>query len=121
MSGKKILVIDDEPDFIDAVRARLEAVGYEVISAHDGRIGFERALKEKPNLILIDLVMPGANGFEALSRLKTDFTTAPIPVIIISAKADSEYVLDAGNLGAADYITKPVSMQALLDRVRRYL
>jgi len=121
MLNNKILVIDDEPDFIDAVRARLEPNGYAVIAAHNGRDGLERARKELPGLILLDLVMPRSNGFEALSWLKTEPATLHIPVIVISAKNEPEYVLDAGKFGAADYIMKPVSMQTLLDYVKKYL
>ena len=121
MPGKKILVVDDELDFVDAVKIRLEAVGYEIVSANDGHEGVAKAKKEMPMLILLDVVMPRSNGFEALSRLKTDSATAHIPVIIITAKSDAEYVLDAGKLGAADYIMKPVSMQTLLEHVRKYV
>ena len=121
MQNKKILVIDDEPDFIDAVRSRLEATGYKVIAANNGADGYAMAKKERPGLILIDLVMPKSNGFEALSMLKTDPFLSNIPVIVISAKCDTEYVLDAGKLGASDYIMKPVSMQPLLDYVKKYL
>ena len=121
MLNNKILVIDDEPDFIDAVKARLEAVGYTIIAANDGREGLERARKELPGLILLDLVMPRSNGFEALSLLKTDPATVHIPVVVTSAKGDQEYVLDARKLGAADFIVKPVSIQALVECVKKYL
>lgn len=121
MPGKKILVVDDETDFVDAVKIRLEAMGYDIISAYDGAQCVEKARKEMPALILLDIVMPRSNGFEALSKLKTDSLTAQIPVIIITAKSDAEYVLDAGKLGAADYIMKPVSMHSLIDYVRKYV
>lgn len=121
MANKKILVIDDEPDFIDAIRSRLEATGYEVVSANNGREGCACARRESPALILMDLVMPRSNGFECLSRLKTDPATSFIPVIVVSAKQETEYVLDAGKMGAADYIIKPVSMETLLDYVRKYV
>ncbi len=121
MGTKKILVVDDELDFVDAVKTRLEAMGYSIIAAHDGQECVAKARKELPSLILLDIVMPKSNGFEALSRLKTDYLTANIPVIVITAKSDSEYILDAGKLGAADYIMKPVSMHTLLDYVRKYV
>jgi len=119
--AKKILIIDDEPDFIDAVRMRLEANGYEVISSTDGQNGIEKAKKEKPNLILLDLVMPRLNGIEALAMLKSDLRTANIPVVILTAKAESEYALDAGRLGASDYLVKPPSMQKVVETVKKYL
>ncbi len=121
MGGKKILVVDDEIDFVDAVKARLEAMGYDIIAAHDGLECVDKARKELPSLILLDIVMPKSNGFEALSKLKTDSLTSSIPVVLITAKSDSEYILDAGKLGAAEYIMKPVSMHALLEHVRKYV
>lgn len=120
MAGKKILVVDDEVDFIEAVKIRLEAMDYDVISATNGKDGVARAKKDQPSLILLDLVMPKSNGFEALSKLKSDPATSEIPVIIITAKSDTEYILDAGKLGAADYIMKPVSMHTLLEYIRKY-
>lgn len=120
-NGKKILVIDDEPYYIDAVRMRLEAMGYDVQSAEDGRQGFDRARKERPGLILLDLVMPASNGFETLSRLKADPATSYIPVIVVSAKVETEYVVDAGSLGAVDYIMKPVPMDTLVEKIQRYV
>lgn len=121
MAHKSILVIDDEVDFVDAVRMRLEAHGYKVIGAHNGHDGVERARKDLPEIILLDLVMPKVNGFEALSLLKSDPRTSPIPVIIITAQSDIEYAFDAGKLGAADYIIKPVSMEGLLELVTKYV
>ncbi|MCM8761483.1 MAG: response regulator [Candidatus Omnitrophica bacterium] len=119
--NKKVLVIDDEFDFVDAIKMRLEANGYEVISAHNGNDGIEKAAKEAPALIFLDLVMPKLNGFEALSRLKTDPRLSHIPVIIITAKSDTEYAFDAGKLGADDYIIKPVSMEGVLGLVKKYI
>ena len=121
MAQKSILVIDDEVGFVDAVRMRLEAHGYSVIGAYNGRDGVERAKKDLPKVILLDLVMPNINGFEALSRLKADPRTSSIPVIIITAQNDIEYAFDAGKLGAADYIIKPVSMEGLLELVNKYV
>ena len=121
MAQKSILVIDDEVGFVDAVRMRLEAHGYNVIGAYNGHDGVEKARKDLPNIILLDLVMPKVNGFEALSRLKSDPRTSLIPVIIVTAASDIEYAFDAGKLGAADYIIKPVSMEVLLELVNKYV
>lgn len=120
MAQKSILVIDDEVGFVDAVKMRLEAHGYNVIGAYNGQDGFEKAKKDLPNIILLDLVMPKVNGFEALSRLKSDPRTSSIPVIIVTAASDIEYAFDAGKLGAADYIIKPVSMEGLLELVNKH-
>jgi twitching motility two-component system response regulator PilH len=121
MSNKKILVIDDEPDFIDAIRSRFEAIGYKIVCANDGNEGVAQARKEHPGLILLDLVMPRSNGFEALSKLKSDPVTSAIPVIVISAKDETDYIFDAGKLGASDYIVKPVSIEALLEHIKKYI
>lgn len=117
---RKVLVIDDEFDFVDAIRMRLEANGYEVLEAHNGEEGVVKAKAQAPSLILLDLVMPKVNGFETLSKLKSDPQLSHIPVVIITAKSDTEYVFDAGKLGADDYIIKPVSMEGLLELVRKY-
>lgn len=121
MADKKVLVIDDEPGFVEAVKMRLEAGGYEVIAAYDGKEGVEKARREMPNLILLDLVMPRVNGFAALSDLKRDIGTSHIPVIVLTAKTDTEYIMDAGKLGASDYIVKPASMQHLMGLIRKHL
>jgi DNA-binding response OmpR family regulator len=121
MTQKTVLVIDDEVGFVDAVRERLEASGYSVIGAYGGRDGVERAKRDSPKVILLDLVMPNVNGFEVLSQLKADPRTSQIPVIIITAQSDIEYAFDAGKLGAADYIIKPVSMEGLLQLVKVYV
>lgn len=121
MAKRTILVVDDEPDFIDLVRVRLEANGYSIISANDGEEAVRSAKKNKPDLIFLDLVMPKSNGLEALSHLKFDLETSSIPVVIITAKSESEYAMDAGKLGASDYLVKPVSLESLLDIVRKYL
>lgn len=119
--SRKVLVIDDEFDFVDAIRMRLEANGYEVIAAHNGAEGIAKARAEAPGLVLLDLVMPKTNGFEALSKMKSDPQLSGIPIVIISAKGDTEYVFDAGKLGADDYLIKPVSMEGVLDIVRKYI
>lgn len=118
---KKILIIDDENDFADTVKMRLEASGHHVISASDGKSGLAAAKRENPDVILLDLVMAGMNGFTVLSELKKDPYTATIPVIILTAKTETEYVLDAESLGAAGYLSKPVKMQELDECLRKAL
>lgn len=120
MAKNTILVIDDEVDFIDAVKMRLEPSGYDVITAYNGQDGVEKARRELPKVILLDLVMPKMNGLEALSHLKTDLRTSFIPVIIITAQSDTDYLLDAGKLGATEYLIKPINMENLLDLIKKY-
>ncbi|MDD5423089.1 MAG: response regulator [Candidatus Omnitrophota bacterium] len=121
MGKKTVLVIDDEAEFVDAVKMRLEANDYMVVEAYNGREGFEKARKQHPDLILLDLVMPQVNGFEALSQLKSDPRTMNIPVIVLTAKTEAEYALDAGRLGASDYMIKPASMEQLVSMVKRHV
>ena len=118
---KKILIIDDEAEFADMIKMRLGANGYIVLAAHSGKSGLEMAKKENPDLIFLDLVMPEMNGFLVLSKLKQDPYTATIPVVMLTAKTDTEYTLDAKSLGAADYLSKPVHMQELEDALRKFL
>ena len=119
--SKKILVIDDEAEFTDVIRMRLEPNGYSVIVAHSGKSGLEMAKKENPDLIFLDLVMPEMNGLMVLSKLKQNPYTATIPVVMLTAKIETEYTLDAKSLGAADYLSKPVKMQELQDALGKFL
>jgi len=119
LKNKKVLIIDDEPELIESVRMRLEANGYNVIAAADGDEGVAKAKIECPDLILLDLIMPRVDGLKALSILKKDDRTKLIPVVILTAKSEDEYILDAGRLGAVDYLVKPVNMQTLIEVVGR--
>ena len=116
---KTILIIDDEAEFAATIKMRLEAKGYRVIAADDGNPGLEMARRENPGLILLDLVMARMNGFVVLSELKKDPYTATIPVVILTAKTEAEYILDAKNLGAVDYLSKPVKMRELEECLKK--
>ena len=119
LKNKKVLIIDDEPELIETVRMRLEANGYNVIAATDGDEGVAKAKSECPDLILLDLIMPRVDGLRALSILKKDDRAKLIPVVILTAKNEDDYILDAGRLGAVDYLVKPVNMQTLVEVVDR--
>ncbi len=119
--AKKILVVDDEQDIIKVLHVRLGAVGYEVISAENGLEGLEKAKREKPDLILLDVMMPCMHGFDALQRLKDNKKTTSIPVIMLTAKDDKGAISKAKALGAKDYLTKPFNSEALLDSIERCL
>ncbi len=114
MSGKKVLIIDDEKLIVKATSLVVKLSGYQVISALDGETGLEVVKEEKPDLILLDIMMPGMDGWQVLERLQADEETKKIPVIIFTAK---EYIkgkqksLDAG---AVDYITKPFEPDELM-------
>ena len=103
----RILVVDDSPDVRLALATILEDAGYDVVEAEDGDQVFDLAVKESPNLVLLDVMMPRVNGFDALATLKADTRTSPIPVIMVAAKGRPEDMVMARSLGAVEYITKP--------------
>lgn len=125
---KKILLVDDEPDFCHFVKANLQGMGnYEVIIAPKGKKGIKQALKNNPDVILLDIMMPGIDGFEVLKRLKKDRRTMSIPVIMLTAKDDEESKDEAIGSYCEEYIVKPVEMSVLkskiddlLSRFKRY-
>ncbi len=119
--SKKILIIDDEPDFIDMIQMRLEANGYDVVSAPDGIQGLEAAEEEKPNLILLDVMMPGWDGYETLRQLRKSPDARNIPVVMLTAKGESKSIFHAQDLGSADYLIKPCDAQELLSTVGKYI
>jgi DNA-binding response OmpR family regulator len=118
---KKILVVDDEPMVIRMVTDALTARGFTVISAPNGYEGLVAARGEKPDLILLDVVMPDLDGHEVLTRLRKDERTKDIPVIHLSAVGDFDKQLRAMEDGSADYITKPIKPTELADRVEAFL
>ena len=117
--AKKILIIDDEPDLISVVKTRLEASGYEVISASNGLEGLKRADQKTPDLILLDIKMAQMDGYTTLRKLKHEKKTESIPVIILTGYEKMKDIFDLE--GAADYIVKPFDSQDLLLRISRAL
>ncbi len=118
---KKILVVDDEKDLIDLISYNLQRHGYDVIAARDGLEAIDRAAGEAPDLILLDLMLPGIDGTEVTRRLKAEPKTAGIPLIMLTAKGEETDIVVGLTLGADDYITKPFSMKVLLARVSSVL
>ena len=120
--GYTILVVDDEPNIVKLVESRLKANGYDVISAGNGRQGFEKAKKEKPDLILLDIMMPEMTGEEALAQLKNDPETQAIPVIMLTAKQEADDIVKCVVDGqAADYIVKPFIAGDFLKKINTIL
>jgi two-component system alkaline phosphatase synthesis response regulator PhoP len=118
----KILVVDDEPDVVDMLRMMLENASYEVVSAYDGKEGIEKAKEEKPDAIVLDLMMPGMDGFEACKEMKNDPELKAIPVLVLTAISrhfsDTKYARNLGlGLVSDDYIDKPVDPKLLLSRI----
>ncbi|MFH1836514.1 MAG: response regulator [Candidatus Omnitrophota bacterium] len=119
MKKEKILIIDDEPNIIMMIRSRLKSVNYEVISALNGEEGLRKAREEKPDLILLDVTMPGISGFEVLAKLKLNPETKSIPIIMLTAQGATQAMLKAQSLGATDYIIKPFKGEDLIKYIRR--
>jgi DNA-binding response OmpR family regulator len=112
---KKILVIEDEPTLVATLRYNLEREGYQVASASDGESGLTTARAERPDLIVLDLMLPGLDGFEVCRLLRRDTT---VPILMLTAKSEEVDKVVGLELGADDYVTKPFSMRELLARVR---
>jgi PAS domain S-box-containing protein len=116
-----ILLIDDDPADLSLLSEPLAAAGLEVLVARDGESGLHKALYARPQIILLDAVMPGLDGFETCRRLKADAATRDIPVLFMTALAGARDKLRAYEAGAVDYVTKPVQAEELLARVRAHL
>lgn len=119
--SKKILVIDDEPELVKAMQIRLKAAGYKVFAAYDGQEGLEKAQKEQPDLIVLDLILPKMDGYKVCGLLKKDSRYARIPIIIFTAKAQEKDREQGEALGADAYITKPFEHQAVLYKIKELL
>ncbi len=117
----RILVIDDDIGFCELLRLHLSAAGYEVQVAEDGVAGGRALLAQPPDLIVSDINMPFLDGFELLSLMRSDVSTASIPVILLSGRSDGDTMAKAVNLGAADFLTKPVTRDQLLESVNACL
>ena len=116
-----ILVVDDNEANVDILQTRLEALGYAVITACDGEEALGRARTELPDLILLDIMMPKLDGLEVTRRLKADPTLPFIPIILVTAKADSRDIVAGLDAGGDEYLTKPIDHAALAARVRSIL
>jgi two-component system phosphate regulon response regulator PhoB len=114
---KKILVVDDERDLVELIGLNLLRNGYEVISAHDGATGLDMARKMMPDMIVLDVMMPGLSGRDVTTALKADPKTSGIPIVMLTAKTEETDIIVGLSLGADDYVTKPFSMKVLLARV----
>lgn len=118
---KRILVIDDEVDLVNLLTMRLEAEGYEVLSALDGRSGLDKAREERPDLILLDVMMPIMDGYQVCRFLKFDDELKNIPVIMLTARIQEKDKNIGKNVGADLYLTKPCDLNELSQKIRAYL
>src|SRR5215813_13768402 len=117
----RILAVDDVPENLEIARMRLEANGYEVITAADGEEALARAKEVEPDLVLLDIMMPKLDGISALKIFKQDNALRFIPVILLTAKADTTDVVAGLEAGGDDYLTKPLDQASLVARVRSML
>ncbi|OGW85141.1 MAG: hypothetical protein A3C35_03215 [Omnitrophica bacterium RIFCSPHIGHO2_02_FULL_46_11] len=116
---KKILVIEDEPEIVRMLKSRLEANNYAVDSASDGVDGLKHVESEKPDLIILDIMMPGMDGYTFLKNLKHKPSGHQIPVIVLTAKSEIQDLFELE--GVTDYVVKPYEPQNLLERVQKHL
>ena len=120
-SMQRILIADDDQMIVRLLEHKLKQSGYEVLSVHDGAIALETAITEKPDLIVLDGMMPGLDGMEVLRRLKESEDTKSIPVIMLTARAQETDIVDGLSLGADDYLVKPFIPDELMARIKRYI
>ena len=113
----KILIIEDERDVADLISHNLQRAGYETMLAHDGLTGQDLALKERPDIIVLDLMLPGKDGFAVFKELRRDDRTSHTPVLMLTARAQTEDRIKGLEAGADDYLTKPFSPKELVLRV----
>ncbi|RKY32115.1 MAG: two-component system response regulator [Candidatus Omnitrophota bacterium] len=118
---KKILVADDEEHVLKLISARLKANSYEIITAIDGKEVIKKAVEEKPDLIILDIIMPGIDGINAFENLKKTEETASIPIIFITAFPSEELRHKIFELGAAGFVSKPFEAEDLLAKIKRAL
>ena len=116
-----VLIVDDSPTEVHMLRQYLENHGFDTEAAEDGSEGVSKARKLRPDLVLMDIVMPGMNGFQATRELSRDPDTAAIPVVMVTTKGDETDRIWRLCQGAADYIVKPVSEMQLVDKVKTVL
>ena len=118
---QKILIVEDERDIADLVGFNLERAGFRVLKAHDGISGAELAIHERPDLVILDLMLPGKDGYGVFKEIRRDSRSRDIPVIMLTARAQTEDRIQGLEAGADDYLTKPFSPKELMLRVQAVL
>lgn len=121
-----VLIIDDDPDDIELVKMALDGEGYEILVAFNGKEGEERARRDKPNVIILDIMMPVQDGFITCKELKADQELSRIPVLVLTSLknelTNSRYALNQGlELGSEDYVSKPIDPEILRARIKELL
>jgi len=118
---KKILAIDDNPDNVFLLQDRLEREGFEVVKAYSGEMGIRKALEDKPDLILLDVMMPGISGYDVCKTITSNELTKQIPVILLTALTDADNIKEGLQCGAFDYVKKPFNKIELIARIHSAL
>ncbi|MBU1260543.1 MAG: response regulator [Planctomycetes bacterium] len=121
MAKENILIVDDEEDVLELVRYNLDKNGYKIETATTGEEALKKARAKLPDLLILDLMLPGIDGLEVCKKLKSDSKTQNIPIIMLTAKGEESDIVTGLELGADDYVTKPFSPKVLVARVRRIL
>ena len=121
MQKPKILLIEDEEDISALIKLQADISGYRLVAAYDGLNGFEAIEKENPDLVILDIMLPGQSGLEVCKKMKNNTNLSRIPIIIISAKSEETDVVLGLELGADDYVAKPFSPRVLFSRVKAVL
>ena len=121
LTKAKILIVDDEEDIVEVVSYNLDKEGYEIIKAFTGEEALEKIRFEKPDLVLLDLMLPGIDGLEVCRELKKDSEFNNIPILMVSARGDEADIVSGLELGATDYVTKPFSQRVLTARIKSAL
>ena len=117
---KKILIVDDEMNVCEFISEALKGAGYVTLIADSGYEALEKAQSAQPDLVILDVMMPGIDGWQVLERLRRNPRTKDIPVVMLTAKSGTESVLRSGELNVLDYFIKPIDAQELVLFVRRY-
>lgn len=117
MEKKKVLLTDDEPNIVRVVAARLKAHNYEVIPAYDGEEALEKVASEKPDILLLDIMLPKMDGFEVCRRIRAEESTKHLPIILFSAKTQEEDKKKGREVQADAYISKPFDPQRLIETI----
>jgi two-component system alkaline phosphatase synthesis response regulator PhoP/two-component system response regulator VicR len=119
MASKKVLVCDDERHIVRLIEVNLKREGFEVVTAFDGKEGLEKVQSEKPDLLVLDVMMPYVDGFEVLKTLRRDPATEGLPIIMLTARAQDKDVFEGYSYGADMYLTKPFNPKELVSFVKR--
>lgn len=121
LHGERVLIVDDIPENLSLLHDALDEAGYTVLVATNGESAIARAIHAQPDVILLDAVMPGLDGFEVARRLKANFATAAIPIVFMTGLTETEHVVAAFEAGGADYVTKPIRPREVLARIAAHM